>query len=135
MRWHESDWNHTQRDWVKRLIALRQATPALQYGDLKVLGDRLPRSNALVFLRHTEVPGEAALVVINLSDQPLDTLLLLPYSHWYDGVPLVDALGGAPDTKVQAASLRLHIAPHSGAVYRAVEPYTNYNFFKARNRV
>jgi hypothetical protein len=59
----------------------------------------------------------------------------LPYSHWYDGVPLHDALGAAPATKVQAASVRLTIAPHSGAVYQAVEPYTRYNFFKARNRI
>ena len=135
MRWTESEWNHTQRDWVKRLIAMRQANPALQYGDVKVLGDRLANSNALVFLRYTDVPGEAALVVINLGVEPLDTLLLLPYSHWYDGVPLCDALGSAPDTKVQAASVRLRIAPGSGAVYQAVEPYSSYRFFKTRNRV
>ncbi len=135
MRWVESDWNHAQRNWVKRLIAMRKANAALQYGDVKVLGDRLTGSNALVFLRHTDVPGEAALVAINLGDEPLDALLLLPYSHWYDGVPLHDALGAAPDTKVQAASVRLNIAPHSGAVYQAVEPYKNYHFFKARNRL
>jgi alpha-glucosidase len=80
------------------------------------------------------VPGEAALVVINLGDAPLNTLLL-PYSHWYDGVPLHDALGAAPDTRVQAASVRLNIAPHSCAVYQSVEPYKNYTFFKARNRI
>jgi hypothetical protein len=114
---------------------MRQSNPALQYGDVKVLGDRLPNHNALVFLRHTDVPGEAALVVINLGDEPLDVLLLLPYSHWYDGVPLRDALGSAPDTKVLAASVRLDIAPHSGAVYQAVEPHQNYRFSKARNRV
>ena len=100
-----------------------------------MLGDRLSHTNALVFLRHTDIPGEAALVVINLDDKPLDVLLLLPYSHWYDGVPLQDALGSAPDTKVQAASIRLDIAPHSGTVYQAVEPYQNYRFFKPRNRV
>ena len=135
MRWNAADWNTIQRDWVKRLIAMRKANAALQYGDVTVLGDRLPHSNALVFLRHTEVPGEAALVVINLADEPLDVLLLLPYSHWYDGVPLRDALGAAPDTKVQAASVRLNLAPHSGAVYQAVEPYQHYTFFKARNRI
>ncbi len=135
MRWSESDWNHAQRDWVKRLIAMRQANAALQYGDVIVLGDRLVNNNALVFLRHTEVPGEAALVVINLHDKPLNVLLLLPYSHWYDGVPLRDALGNAPDTKVQAASVRLSIAPQSGAVYEASEPYQNYSFFKQRNRM
>lgn len=132
MPWDESRWNHPQREWVKSLIAVRQSSPALQYGDVTVLGDRL-RGNALVFLRHTDTPGQEALVVINRDDQPLDALLLLPYSHWYDGVPLRDALGTSPDTKVQAASVRLRIAPHTGAVYQATEPHRNYTFFKPRN--
>ena len=134
MRWDSTQWNTTQRDWVKRLIALRQSNPALQYGDAIVLGDRLP-GNALVFLRYTDVPGEAALVVVNRDDKPLDALLLLPYSHWYDGVPLHDALGESAGTRVQAASVQLNVAPNTAAVYLAAEPYKNYRFFKPRNAV
>ena len=134
MRWDAAQWDTTQQDWVKRLITLRQSNPALQYGDVTVLGDRLP-GNALVFLRHTEVPGQAALVVINMDDKPLDALLLLPYSHWYDGVPLQDALASSPNTRVQAASVQLNVAPNTAAVYQAVEPYQNYRFFKQRNAV
>lgn len=133
MRWNEADWNHAQRDWVKRLIAIRQANPALQYGDVTVLGDRLP-GNALVFLRHTGRPGEAALVVVNLGDAPLKARLLLPYSHWYDGVPLRDALGRSAEMRVQAASVALDVAPGEAAIYEAYEPYANYTFFKPRNR-
>jgi glycosidase len=69
MRWNEAEWNHEQRAWVKRLIAIRQTNPALQYGDITVLGDRLA-GNALVFLRHTTVPGEEALVIVNMDDKP-----------------------------------------------------------------
>ena len=54
---------HAQRDWVKQLISIRQANPALQVGEVTVLGDRL-RGNALVFLRHTTMPGEEALVIV-----------------------------------------------------------------------
>lgn len=133
MRWNEAEWNMAQRAHVKRLIAVRQANPALQYGDVTVLGDRL-RGNALVFLRHTGVPGEAALVVVNLDDAPLDATLLLPYSHWYDGVPLRDALGAAPDAKMAAGSVRLKVGARSAAVYQAFEPYSQYRFFKERNR-
>lgn len=133
MRWNESTWHREQQAWVKKLIAIRQANPALQYGDVKVLGDRLV-GNALVFLRHTEQPGEAALVVVNLSDKPLKTRLLLPYSHWYDGVPLTDMLGNAPTIRVQAASVELDIPAQTGAIYQASEPYANYTFFKPRNR-
>ncbi|MGQ5523818.1 glycoside hydrolase family 13 protein [Chitinimonas sp. PSY-7] len=134
MRWNESEWDHSQRIWMKQLIAIRQASPALQYGDVTVLGDRLP-GNALVFLRHTEQPGEAALVVVNHSDKPMQQKLLLPYSHWYDGVPLKDALGISPDIKVQAASIQLSIPANSAAIYQANEPYQHYTFFKPRNRL
>lgn len=134
MRWDERQWNHTQRRWVQQLIKIRQGNPALQYGDVIVLGDRL-KGNALVFLRHTEQPGEAALVVVNLDDKPLECVVMLPYSHWYDGVPLHDALGQAPATRVEAASVRLKIPPQSGAVYLASEPHKNYLYFKPRNRL
>lgn len=134
MRWDEADWNHAQHGWVKQLIAIRQANPALQYGEVTMLGDRLA-GNALVFLRHTGEPGEAALVAINLGDQPLRTRLLLPFSHWYDGVPLRDALGSAPDVKVQAASVMLDIPARSATIYQAYEPYQHYTFFKPRNRI
>jgi alpha-glucosidase len=133
MRWDPAQWNHAQRDWVKRLVTIRQTNPALQYGEVTVLGDRLD-GNALVFLRHTTVPGEEALVIVNNADEPLRARLMLPYSHWYDGVPLRDALGAAPDTRVQAASVRLDIAPRSGAIYQAADPHTHYTYFKPRNR-
>lgn len=133
MPWDEAQWDVAQRDYVKQLIAIRAANPALQYGDVLVLGDRL-RGNALIFLRFTDEPGEAALVVLNLSDAPLQATLLLPYSHWYDGVPLRDALGEAPEIRVQAASIALQIPANSAAIYEAYEPYKHYTFFKPRNR-
>ncbi|WP_374357362.1 glycoside hydrolase family 13 protein [Chitinimonas sp.] len=133
MRWNPSQWNVQQRDWVKRLITIRQANPALQYGEVTVLGDRLP-GNALVFLRHTHQAGQAALVVINLAEQALQLRLLLPYSHWYDGVPLRDALGRAPDCKVQAGSVVIDVPAGSAAIYQAFEPYQHYTFFKPRNQ-
>lgn len=133
MRWNQADWNHAQRQFVQQLIAIRQNHPALQYGDVEVLGDRLA-GNALVFLRATEVIGEAALVVVNLSEQPLQTRLLIPYSHWYDGVPLHDALGKAPASKVQAGSVLLDIPAQAAAIYLPSEPYQHYTFFKPRNR-
>ncbi|MES2932865.1 MAG: glycoside hydrolase family 13 protein [Pseudomonadota bacterium] len=132
MRWDQDDWDQQQRAWIQQLVRLRQSNPALQYGEVMVLGDRLP-GNALIFLRHTELPGEAALVIVNLADKPLQARLLLPYSHWYDGVPLRDALGHAADTVMQAGSVLLDIAAGGCAVYQAFEPYENYRYFKPRN--
>ncbi|MBV8659665.1 MAG: glycoside hydrolase family 13 protein [Burkholderiales bacterium] len=134
MRWNSTEWDHQQREWVKKLIAIRQSNPALQFGDVTVLGDRL-NGNALIYLRHTGELGEAALVIVNLSDTPIEQTLLVPYSHWYDGVPLIDALGNAPGTRVAAGSVRLTVPAKSGAIYQATEPYQHYTFFKARNRL
>jgi len=56
------------------LIAIRQGNPALQYGEIAVLGDRLD-GNAPDFLRQTTVATvlrEEALVIVNLADEPLD---------------------------------------------------------------
>jgi alpha-glucosidase len=47
MRWNTNDWKQSQPDWIKQLIAIRQSNPALQYGEITVLGDRFP-GNALV---------------------------------------------------------------------------------------
>jgi len=74
MRRDEADWNHDQRAWVTSLIAIRQCNPALQYGEIAVLGDRLD-GNAPDFLRQTTVTTvlrEEALVIVNLADEPLD---------------------------------------------------------------
>ena len=62
MVWNEASWNQGQRAWLKQLIAVRQASAALKYGDIIVLGDRLP-GNALVFLRATGVPGRPGWVL------------------------------------------------------------------------
>jgi glycosidase len=133
MRWNQADWNHQQRQFIQDLIRIRQSNAALQYGDVLVLGDRLV-ANALIFLRYTDIPGEAALVIVNLASQPLMTKLLLPYSHWYDGVPLSDAFGVAPACRVLAGSVALNIPSQSAAIYLVSEPYQHYNFFKLRNR-
>ena len=131
MVWDEQRWDPQQRALVRQLIAIRQQSPALRQGEVQVLGQRLP-GNALVFLRATDVPGEAALVVLNASPEPLRVRLLLPYSHWYDGVPLRDALGQGPETRVAAGSVQLDVGPNTGVLYQAYEPFKRYRYFKAR---
>ena len=129
MVWEETRWDTGQRDRVRQLLAIRRQSPALRHGDVVALGQRLP-GDALVFLRFTEVPGEAALVVINASPEPLRAKLLLPYAHWYDGVPLRDALGHGPDTRVLAGGVQLDVGPNTGMVYQAYEPFKHYRYFK-----
>ena len=97
---------------VEVRLGVRQTNPALQYGDITVLGDRLA-GNALVFLRHTTVPGEEALVIVNMDHKPLNVLLMLPYSHWYDGVPLRECSG---NRRASAASSRSPAKPGGMAV-------------------
>ena len=131
MPWDESRWDPGTRAWVKGLIAARRSRAALCHGDVQALGDRLP-GNALVFLRATDQPGDAALVVLNGSPEPLRARLLLPYSHWYDSVPLGDVLGRAAAMTVQASSVQLDLPPWEGAVFEACEPFANYRYRKSR---
>ena len=133
MRWNPALQDLEQLRWTRQLVALRRSQPALQWGELQLLGERLD-GNVLAFLRDTGVPGEALLVLVNAGLEPLHATLLLPHSHWYDGVPLRDLLGGAPDLKVQAGSVRLQLAAGHAAVYRAFEPLERFTHFKPRNR-
>jgi hypothetical protein len=55
--------------------------------------------------------------------------------HWYDGLLLRDALGHAPEVCVQAASVKIDVAPHSGVIYQAAKSHTHYTYFKPRNWV
>jgi alpha-glucosidase len=66
--------------------------------------------------------------------------LLVPYSHWYDGVQLRDALAdsraqGTPVTRVDASAIDLDVGPGCAAVFVPHNPYRNYAFFKPRNAV
>jgi glycosidase len=134
MEWDSSRWDRPTRALYRTLIDLRHAHPALWQGRLTVLGDRLDRTDAMVFLRHTGQPGETALVVLNRSAEPFDQALLLPDPHLYSGLTLRDALGEGTAEPLMGGQSRVRVPARSAAVFLPDDRLPNFKYFKARNR-
>lgn len=139
MRWDERSWNRTIRDVHKTLIGIRKARRELREGRLLLLGEYLD-GDAVAFVRHTEVPDEETLVVVNKSKQRLQQRLLVPHSHFIPKLWFKNLL--APDQHMQfiATSFDLDLPPESAAIYVPDDGYmlptgareTTYAFFKPR---
>lgn len=112
------------------LIALRRGHRALSRGALRVLSQTLDQ-DVLVYLRHTDVPGEVALVALNPLAQRVRRRVLVAYSHLYDALPLTDALGAAPPLRMDAGSVEIDLPPHCAAVWVPDDTtHARYSFFK-----
>ncbi|WP_018610760.1 glycoside hydrolase family 13 protein [Uliginosibacterium gangwonense] len=134
MIWDEAQWEVPMREFVRKMVELRHALPALQHGSLTMLSDRQD-SNALIFVRQTDVLGEFVFVVINLSRKPLKELVFVPCPHLYSSVPLRDLMDPEREAVKMGGGCVWLEAPASGvAVYAPFEPYDNYRFFKPRNQ-
>ncbi|HWS92564.1 MAG TPA: hypothetical protein VN306_08760, partial [Mycobacterium sp.] len=139
MCWEESDWDQTIRGFYQKLIGIRRSRRELREGSLLMLGEYLD-GDAVVFVRHTEVPNQETLVVVNNSKQRLQQRLLVPHSHFEPRLWFKNLL--APDQHVQfyMASFQLDLPPESAAIYVPDDGYllpngskgTNYAFFKPR---
>lgn len=132
-------WASSQRDegllhTYRSLTSLRAAHRALSHGKLLVLSQVLDE-DALVFLRHTDVPGEAALIALNPSEVPLRRRILVPYSHLYHALPLRDLLHSAPALEMESGSVWIEVPPRAAAVWVPdAGAYRSYSFFKPHNR-
>ena len=104
-----------------------------------MLGDYLD-GDAVAFVRHTEVPNQEALVVVNKSKQRLQQGLLVPHTHFDPKLWFKNLL--APDQHVQfyMASFPIDLPPESAAIYVPDDGHllpsgskgTNYAYFKPR---
>jgi alpha-glucosidase len=139
MRWEESDWEQTIRSFYKKLVEIRRSRRELREGRLLMLGDYLD-GDVVAFVRHTEVPNQEALVVVNKSKQRLQQRLLVPHTHFDPKLWFKNLL--APDQHVQfyMASFQIDLPPESAAIYVPDDGYilpsgskeTNYAYFKPR---
>lgn len=139
MRWEESDWEQTIRSFYKKLVEIRRSRRELREGRLLMLGDYLD-GDAVAFVRHTEVPNQEALVVVNKSKQRLQQRLLVPHTHFDPKLWFKNLL--APDQHMQfyMASFQIDLPPESAAIYVPDDGYilpsgskgTNYAYFKPR---
>lgn len=114
------------------LAALRRGHRALWRGELRMLGHVLDQ-DALVYLRQTDVPGEAVLVGLNPSLQRVRRRLLVPCSHLYHALPLTDQLGAAPSLRMDAGTVEVDLPPRCAAVWVPDDStHAHYSFFKRR---
>lgn len=133
MTWDKGTWDMDIFDFYKMLIAIRQSHPELKKGKLIVLGHKL-NSEALIFIRYTEVPNEVLVVVINNSPNPLNERLLIPHSHLYDGLPMRNLLSPTqPLIEMKKGIMDLAIDAYSGAIFSPDDNQRGFKFFKHRN--
>ncbi len=139
MRWQESTWDRTTREFLKKLVGIRQSRRELREGRLLVLGEYLD-GDAVAFVRHTDMPSEEALVIVNKSTQRLQQRLLVPHSFFEPRLWYKNLL--APDQHLQFlfASFQVDMPPQSAAIYVPDDGYmlpndskgANYTYFKPR---
>ena len=133
MVWDESRWDHDTLAYYRKIIDIRQSHAMLRHGQFTVIGDKL-EGDALVFLRHGELPEEIALVAINNSTQPLHQRIFTPYSHLYHALPMKNLLDPVQIATMEAGNLRLEIPPRSAAIFVPDDTrFRAYKFFKPRN--
>jgi alpha-glucosidase len=133
MIWDEARWDARTLALYKKLAALRSSRPELREGRLIVLGDRLD-GNAIAYLRHTDVPNQTSIVIINAGKTRLQQQLFIPYSHLYATLPLKDAIESGPRIRVDKCAIAIDLPPESAAIYVPDDvDRKNYTFFKPRN--
>src|SRR5208337_645106 len=98
MRWEERAWNQTIRGFYQKVVGIRRSRRELREGALLMLGEYID-GDAVAFLRHTEVPNQEALVVVNKSKQRLQQRILVPHTHLEPQLWFKNLL--APDQFVQ----------------------------------
>ncbi len=136
MVWDEQSWDKGTRSIYRQLVAIRASRPELQAGRLIMLADYLDdATDAVAYIRHTDVPNQEALVVVNRGAHPLRQRVLLPHSHFYPTLGLKNLLpkGGSSDQiQCEQASVVLDLPPRTAAIYVPDDKQPNYSFFKSR---
>ncbi len=116
MPWDERHWDQATLADVRALARLRATHPALRTGGFLAM----PQPDApslLVFARRSARPEETVVVVANASARPASARLFLPSSALLDALPLVDARGESPPTRMAAGTARVELAAWAVACF------------------
>ncbi len=115
MPWDESQWNTPLRDFVKRLVAIRKANPALRIGSFEpVLADAA--RNIYAYQRQDE--SQAILVVINNNPAAQRAEMPLSGGSLRGAKAFADLLSGQEHAPV-GGTLRLTVPGRAGAILAA----------------
>lgn len=82
--WDERRWNHSLRNWVKQLIALRKAQPVLRRGEFQRICSN-PEDGCCAFFRYDS--HQAVLVVVNSSAETRTIQVPVDMLRWGEAAP------------------------------------------------
>jgi glycosidase len=126
MRWDLVNDGNSELAWVKKLLAVRKAFPALRYGDYLGIDTR----RLLAFARVTDRIRESAIVVANPTDQEVHELLQLRMGHLMSYGQLEDQMSGQKLTEYTGI-LDAKLGPHQVMILTPVidktRGYSPYN--------
>jgi cyclomaltodextrinase / maltogenic alpha-amylase / neopullulanase len=108
-RWDEGRWNHDLRDFVKSLIALRKAHPALRLGKYQ----RLYANDGVYISKRSDL-DEAILVALNAAEE----LRTVELSSPAKGQGRKRILFGKAEVETPDKTLRLTIPARSGVILK-----------------
>lgn len=130
MRWDRVEAGCEDLDWTKRLIALRQANPALKIGATRTMAAH----RLFAFERYTECVAESIFVIINPSDSPVSEMLLLRNAKLMTNRRMDRLLSNEnehAELKVVAGSLQVNLPSKGYMVLRAnTDAVNGYTTFK-----
>lgn len=120
MDWETAERGCEELSWVRCLIALRKANPALRVGNWRYM----PAEHLLAFERYTDKISESVFVVVNPSEVECSELLMLRNSKVMNGNGLNVLLASetAEAERIWASTMRVKI-PAGG--YLLVQPNTD----------
>jgi alpha-glucosidase len=136
MQWAQSSWDQRTRAFYRKIGELCAIRRELREGRLILLDDYLdPQARAIAYIRHTEVPNQESLVVVNRGETVLEQRLLLPHTQYFPTLRLTNLL--APDAtpdqvECRQGSVQLRLPAKTAAIYVPVDNAPNYSFFKPR---
>jgi cyclomaltodextrinase / maltogenic alpha-amylase / neopullulanase len=126
MRWDRVLENNPHLAWMRKLIALRQASRALRVGDFCVLDTR----ELLAFSRQTDRVAEIVIVVANPTRTSVREAFSCRDGKLMSGTHLVDALDGTQVT-VYSGLIDLEVPPRTARVLRLPpDPGVEYSPYK-----
>lgn len=130
MDWEAASRAHPVAQLIRRLTAIRRASPALREGAYLPM-PQPGAPNLLAFARVTARPQETVVVVLNASPSPTATRVFAPHSHLFDALPLRDLLGATPATRMVSGRFDVDLPPWAVALYQPEDgTIPGYHFFR-----
>ncbi|MDM8557631.1 alpha-amylase family glycosyl hydrolase [Candidatus Parabeggiatoa sp. HSG14] len=97
MNWNLISTNNPHLASIRKLIDIRQALPALRYGNMKVLP---ARQQLFAFMRFTHRANQLVVILVNPTTETLDDQILLSDPYFPTWKKLVDKLGSSYHVQV-----------------------------------